>query len=488
MSRCTIRLCPEFPGPVINPNIYGHMAEHAGRCIYEGVWVGPRSKIPNEHGLRLDVLAALKQLRAPVIKWPGGCFAGTYHWRDGAGPRNERPQTANIWWRQAEPNAFGTDEFLQLCELSGSAPFICLNTGTGSLREGLEWLEYCNHGGDTAITRVRGGGPAGVKRWCVGHEPWGCGGRYSAQDYAGEYARYASFFKAAAPDLELYACGCGKDDLPDWNRAFCQSMPHPDLIDGITIHKSFSRGGGAEFSEADYHALCGDLIALERDIERTEHILDYYYPGKVVGIAVDEWGVRHPEATADGGLEQANTLRDAVFAGAVLNLFNRHAGRVTMANLAQAINVLHSIGITEGGRMVLTPTYYVYDMMRYHMGARAVMAEADCDSYAAVPAGMDREQQVPHLSASASVAGSKVLLTVANQTINQDVEARVAVSGAKIGNVVGRLLNSAEARDGNTFEKPKTVFPKRLKPEPANGELVCVFPAHSFTSLNLSLG
>jgi len=487
MSRCTIRLCPEFPGPVINPNIYGHSVEHAGRCVYEGIWVGPRSKIPNERGLRLDVLAALKQLRAPVLKWPGGCFAGTYHWRDGVGPQNERPQTANIWWRQAEPNAFGTDEFLQLCELAGSAPFICLNMGTGSVRESLEWLEYCNHGGDTAITRLRGRGPAGVKRWSMGQEPWGCGGHQSAEDYAREYARHATFFRKADPETELYACGCGVGERPEWNHDFCQAMPHTGLIDGLTIHRFFSRGAGAEFNDDDYHALFGDLIALERDIEQAEHILAYFYPDKPVGVAVDEWGVRHPEANVDNGLEQANTLRDAVFAGAALNLFNRHAGRVAMANLAQAINVLHSIGITEGGRMVLTPTYYVYDMMRYHMGARSVMADMDCDTYAAVPTGMDREHGVSHLSASASIAGSKVLLTVANQTIGRDVEATIQVSGGKIGSVIGRLLTSADARDANSFEKPKTVFPKRIKPEPADGELVCVFPAHSFTSLNLSL-
>lgn len=471
MSECAIQLCPRFPGPVINPNIYGHHAGHAGRSIYEGIWVGPRSKMPNEHGIRLDVLAALKQLRAPVIRWPGGCFANTYHWRDGAGPADQRPQTANVWSRQAEPNAFGTGEFLQLCEAAGSEPYICLNAGDGTVQEALQWLEYCNHGGDTSITRLRNGPPRGVKYWCVGSEPWGGGGAYSAEAYAQTFARHAALLKAADPDIQLHACGRGADS--EWNREFCQAMPHPGLIDALTISRSFTRGPGDRFSDADYAALFADLAALERDIELTEHALAGYYPDKFVGIAVDAWGLRHPEASVDNGFEQANPLRDAVFAGAALNLLNRRAGRVVMANLAQAINVLHCVGVTEGARMVLTPTYYVYDMMRYHMGARSVITETDCGA---------------HLSASASIAGSKILLTVANQTINHDVEARIAVSGEMINAAVGRLLNSHDARDGNSFERPKTVFPKRIKPEPVKGELVCMFPAHSFTSLNLSLG
>lgn len=487
MSPCNIRLCTDMPGPVISPNIYGHFAEHAGRCIYEGIWVGTRSKIPNENGLRLDVLAALKQLRAPVIRWPGGCFAATYRWRDGIGPPDQRPQTPNIWSQQAEPNSFGTGEFLQFCSAAGSSPYICLNVGSGSVHEAMQWLEFCNHGGDTTLTRIRSGPPNAVKYWGVGNEPWGCGGHFSPDDYAREYKRYATYLRAADPAIELLACGCSPALSSSWNHDFCQAMPHPGLIDHLTIQRSFTRGHGQRFTDSEYHALFADLIALERDIDLAENVLAYCYPDKRVGIAVDEWGLRHTEATVENGLEQTSTLRDAVFAGAALNLFNRHAARVTMANLAQAINVLQSIGITEGGRMVLTPTYYVYDMMRYHMGSRGVMTNLDCDSYTAHPVGLPTAHQVPHLSASASISGAKLLLTVANQTVEQDVEARIDITGAKIAAAVGRVLNSTSPRDCNTFETPKTVFPKRIKPDPIKGELVCVFPAHSFTSLNLSL-
>ncbi len=514
MSLCTIRLCTDVPGAVIDANIYGHLMSNGGRCIYEGVWVGPRSKIPNQNGLRLDVLASLKQLRTPLIRWPGGCSSSTYHWRDGAGPVDQRPHTANIWSQQAEPNTFGTHEFLQLCAAADSAPCLCLNIGSGTVREALEWVEYCNHGGDTSVTRLRSGGPHGVKYWGVGYQPWGCGGAYTAGEYAREYRRYASLLKAADPGIQLL--GCGGD--ADWNLEFCERVRAPmgqaELIDYLTVPHSFTRGRGQAFDDDEYHALFGDLAAFERELDLVEQTLEARFPEKPVGIAVDEWGVRHPEACVENGMEQANTLRDAVFAGAALNLFNRRAGRVTMANLAQAINVLQSIGITEGGRMVLTPTYYVYDMMRDHMGAQAVRTQVCCDCYepktgrrskkgdappfssSGSPRKIDRDEtktgERPHLlvgylSASASISGGKILLTVANQTADKDVEARIEVGGAKIGAAAGRVLTSNHPRDCNTFEMPKTVFPKRVKFDPVKGELTCVFARHSFTSLNLTL-
>jgi alpha-N-arabinofuranosidase len=497
MSTSRIRIWTDLPIAVIHPNIYGHFAEHVGRCIYEGIWVGSRSGIPDEGGIRIDVLAALKQVRTPVVRWPGGCFADTYHWRDGIGPRKHRPQTVNMWWRQAEPNEFGTDEFMQLCRLLGCEPYICVNVGAGSPQEAVDWLEYCNHAGDSTLSRARASHgdakPYGVKYWGIGNENWGCGGRLTAADYAKEFVRFGSFMKAADPGVQLIACGCSPMDyqnpgLAGWNHDFCQSMPHGDLMDHLSIHRYFSRGRGSDFSDSEYHALFSDLISLERDIEQADQLLGYFYPDKSVGLAVDEWGAWHPSATVENGLEQENTLRDAVFAGAALNLFNRHAQRVTMTNIAQTINVLQSLAFTDGPRMFLTPTYHVYDMMRYHMGARVLTQEIDCPEFEGHPMGLRRKFSVPALSVSASVAGSKVLVTVANQTINQDIETCIELRGAKAAGVVGRVLNSASARDKNTFEAPKTIFPKRLKLEPAGGEIVHTFPAHSLTSLNISLG
>ena len=496
MSGARIRIWTDRPQATINPNIYGHFAEHLGRCIYEGIWEGRHRDVANEDGFRIDVLAALKQVRTPILRWPGGCFADMYHWRDGIGPRKQRPQTVNVWWRQSEPNAFGTDEFMKFCASVGCEPYICVNVGTGTPREAVEWLEYCNHGGDSALSRARASHaaskPHGVKYWGVGNENWGCGGRFAAVDYAKEFVRYASFMKAADPQVQLIACGCSPMDyqnpaLVEWNHDFCRAMPHADLIDQLSIHRYFSRGHGAEFSDSEYHALFADLISMERDLQQADRLLGYFYPDKFVGIAVDEWGVWHPSATVESGLEQENTLRDAVFAGATLNLFNRYAHRVTMSNIAQTINVLQSLAVTDGARMVLTPTYHVYDMMRYHMGARLLTEEVECPEFEGHPVGLRKKFAVPGLSVSASISGSKVLVTVANQTIDQDIEARLDLRGAKPGSVVGRVLNSANARDRNTFGGPKTIFPKRLKLEPSGGEIVHVFPKHSFTSLNISL-
>lgn len=496
MSDAAIRIWPALAKSKINPNIYGHFAEHVGRCIYEGIWVGPRSRIPNEGGMRLDVLAGLKQLRAPVLRWPGGCFADDYHWRAGIGPVSKRPKTANMWWQQDEPNEFGTDEFMRLCETLGCQPYLCCNVGTGSPREARDWVEYCNHGGESHLSRLRArhGSPEpyGVRYWGVGNETWGCGGRFRAEDYAREYARFANYMRTMDPDIELIACGTSFEDHRDpervgWNHDFCQEMRHPDLLGHLSMHRYFRRGKGAEFSGGEFQALFGDVLALERDLELAEAVLAYFYPEKMVGIIFDEWGVWHPEATAENGLEQPHTLRDALLAAAVLNLFNRWAHRVTMANIAQTINVLQCMAMTDGARMFLTPTYHVFDLMRGHMGATLLTQEVECPTFEARPIGLHEQRAVPALSVSASRTGKRILLSVVNQSLEEDIEATVQVREAAIGNVTGRLLSSDGPGDRNTFESPKRVTPKRLKIENPEGDLVHTFPAHSLTVLGITL-
>jgi len=495
MSDAVIHLWPGLPKARIHPNIYGHFAEHRGRCIYEGVWVGPHGLAPHADGVRLDVIAALKQLRAPVVRWPGGCFADDYHWRQGIGPVEKRPTTANLWWRQTEPNAFGTDEFLRFCRAVGAEPYICCNVGSGSPREAREWLEYCNFGGDSSLTRLReatAGAPYGVRYWGVGNESWGCGGRFRGADYAKEYAHFATYLRALDPSIELIASGTHYGDYKDpilntWNKDFCEEMHHADLIDHLSIHRYFSRGGGVSFTDAEYHAVFADLITLERDLELTEAVLRYFYPDKHVGIAVDEWGMWHPEATVENGLEQAGTLRDAVFAGAVLNLFNRWARRVTMANLAQTVNVLHCLAATDGPNFYLTPTYHVFDMMRRHMGANLVTQEIETPAYEGHPLGLGKKLDVPALSVSASISGKRLHLTVANQTAQQDLEASVIIHEARLAAAVGRLLHAESPRAVNTFEDPKRVASRRIKVDHAKNEVVFAFPRHSFTAFSLTL-
>lgn len=496
MSEASISIWPELKKAVISPMIYGHFAEHLGRCIYEGIWVGESSRVPNEKGIRLDVLAALKHLRAPVLRWPGGCFADDYHWRAGVGPLARRPKTVNLWWRQGEPNSFGTGEFMSFCRALGCEPYICCNVGTGSPREARDWLEYCNFGGESALARLRAENgapePYGVKYWGVGNESWGCGGRFSATDYAREYARYANYLKAMDPGIELIACGASSVDgrnprMSDWNHDFCAAMPHPDLIDHLSIHRYFKRGRGKDFSDHEHHALFADLRTMERDLEQTDAVLRYFFPDKNIGIVIDEWGIWHPEAVVDNGLEQPNTLRDAVFAGAALNLFNRWAHRVTMANLAQTINVLQCLAMTDGARMYLTPNYHVFDMMRGHAGAHLLTQELDTPCLEAHPVGGHEKQAIPALDCSASRAGKKVLATIANQTANRDVETRIVLREVRIQTVSAKMLHSSKANDENSFKEPKRVAPKRLKVDHDTESIAINIPAHSFVALSITI-
>jgi alpha-N-arabinofuranosidase len=497
MSSATLRLWPELAGPRISPNIYGHFAEHLGRCIYEGIWTGAKSRIPNEHGLRVDVIAALQHLRAPVLRWPGGCFADDYHWRDGIGPAKDRPTTVNLWWQQAEPNDFGTDEFMRFCQAAGTAPYLCTNIGSGTPREARNWLEYCNFSGDSTLTRLRAKhgreAPYEVKYWGIGNESWGCGGRFTAEDYATEYIRTASYMRAMDRGIHLIACGSGFGDgsIPafvSWNQKFCEKMYHPDLIEHLSIHRYFTRGHALTFTDTEYRELFADLVMLERDIESTDAVLRYYYPDKHVGIAVDEWGCWHPEATTENGLEQPQPLRDAVHAGAVLNLFNRWAQRVDMANLAQTINVLQCLAMTKGRDMILTPTYFVFDMMSPHMGGSLVTQELETDTFCGHPMGLKRQCEIPYLSASASRSGNKLHITIANQTPDQDIELRIDLRGIAAALASGKLLHADSANAANTFETPKAVVSKRLKIEAAGTEIVQHIPRHSFTAIHVTLG
>ena len=496
MGDACIRLWPSLPLAKIRPEIYGHFAEHLGRCIYEGIWVGPEARIPNQRGLRLDVLAALKHLRAPVLRWPGGCFADDYHWRDGVGPVEKRPQRVNLWWREIEPNSFGTDEFLLLCSELGCAPYLCCNVGSGTPQEARDWLEYCTFGGDSMLAALRAKHghpePYDIKYWGVGNENWGCGGGFHAREYAAEYRRFACYLRALCPDMELVACGAGFGDYSNdvqntWNHELCDAVPEPHGIDHLALHRYFARGTATGFSDAEHRALLADVCSLERDLELTEAVLRYFYPDRHVGIAIDEWGVWHPCATQDNGLEQPNTLRDALLAGAVLNCLNRWAHRVTMANIAQTINVLQCLAKTDGARMYLTPTYHVFDMMRPHMGARLLTQEVDGPTYEAHPVGLRNKRSVPLLSVSASAHGRKLLLTVVNASVDEDVPTRIDVREARIGAVSGRVLDGPDVRAENTFDAPKTVVAKRVQIGVENGELAHTFPAHSCTALSITL-
>ncbi len=494
--EAVIRCWPALSQCIISPEIYGHFAEHLGRGIYEGIWVGNSRNIPNQKGIRFDVLAALKQLRVPVVRWPGGCFADDYHWRDGIGPEASRRQTVNLWWKQVEPNAFGTDEFLHLCEELNASPYICANVGSGAPREARDWVEYCNFPGDSTLAELRGKNgrkhPHNVKRWGVGNENWGCGGNFTGRDYAKEYIRFATYMRAMSPEIELFACGASFGDYRNpvqnaWNREVCDELRRVDLLNHITLHRYFSRGQAEGFSDAEYYALFADALSLERDLELTDAVLRECFPDKDIGIAVDEWGVWHPEAVTENGLEQPNTLRDALMAATVLHVFNRWAQRVTMANLAQTVNVLQCLAVTNGGKMFLTPTYHVFDMMRPHSGARLLTLQTESPVFEARPVGFDRKQQVPFLDATASMSGKKVHLTVVNRSLTESVETHIEMREGNIATVSGKVLHSEDPRSVNSFKTPSHVTSRRIRPGLSDKEPVHIFPPNSFTALTFTL-
>ncbi len=365
----------------VNRNIFGHFAEHLGRCVYEGIWVGEDSAIPNVRGIRADVVQALRRLDPPVLRWPGGCFADDYHWRDGIGPRDTRPRRFNIHWGNApEHNHFGTHEFIDLCREIGAEPYICLNLGSGSPREAREWVEYCNGVGDSTLVeeRRKNGSPEpfNVRYWGVGNELWGCGGHLQPAAYAAEVKRYLTFLN----HFGIFKIACGPrgtnpfDLRRDWTLDFFREyakVQHPSQrpVDGFALHfytRSPEAGGDLGFSPAEYYWSVQDTVRMEGLIREVRAGMDAYDPGRGIALVIDEWGTWHPQARGDTGLEQQNTMRDALVAALNLDIFVRNADVVAMANIAQTVNVLQAMILTKGERMIVTPSYHVFEMYRHH--------------------------------------------------------------------------------------------------------------------------
>jgi len=443
----TVRVRTDDPVGRIAPETYGHFAEHLGRCIYGGLWVGEDDRVPTDDGVREDTLSLLADLDPPVLRWPGGCFADDYHWRDGVGPRAERPRRRSLWWAQGrddeweEPNQFGTEEFLRVCRHVGAEPYLAGNVGSGSPGELVDWAEYCNGDGDTDLVRMRRETgreePHDVRWWGVGNENWGCGGRYDPEGYALAYRRYANYLRAfervlGERRLELVACG---DNDPDWNRRFLETLGESgaiadiggfELLDHLSVHRYYEAGEATDFTEAEYFRLFARAAAVGRDVDRAAAVLESFVPAGTVGVIVDEWGVWHPQATPENGLEQPGTVRDALSAAGVLDDLNARADVVTMANLAQTVNVLQCVVRTDETDAWPTPTYRVFDLYRPHMGAEALRTDAGTDERSV---SVDGERVgVPLVSASASANGDGIFLTLSNRGLDSR-EVRIDVDG-----------------------------------------------------------
>jgi len=486
----------------INPNIYGHFAEHLGRCIYPGIWVGERSKIPNVQGLRKDVVEALHRIGPPVIRWPGGCFADAYHWKDGIGPADSRSRRPNIWWGGEDSNEFGTDEFLRFCKSVGAESYICMNMGSGSPEEAVSWLEYCNYAGNSSYAKQRAENghpePYGVKFWGVGNENWGCGGFFDPVSYAWEYRRFAAYLKRIEPSIQLIACG---HTSRDWNLKFMETLrDHLFLIDHLSIHYYFRNqiGGDIEFTDEEYLNLLFDAQNLEYQIQQVTSIVDFFSEKKKnIGIIVDEWGTWYPQATVETGLYQQNTLRDAILAAVVLNLFNNYSNKVVMANLAQTVNVLQSLCLTKGEKTILTPTYHVYDLYRPHMGGEALKVEVKSPIIREPPpvptsprSPTRKLKPLTTLDASSSLRnnGKSLIITLVNQSLDEDIETDIRLIGDKeVEKGELSVLDAQDVRDHNDFDAPNRVTPAE-KPVRVNGKtLSYVAPRHSINRLILAL-
>jgi len=486
MSRLVVQA--DSARAVIDPAVYGHFAEHLGRCIYEGLWVGLDSPIPNTQGIRNDVLEALKALKVPLLRWPGGCFADEYHWKDGIGPQPQRKRMVNTHWGGVvEDNSFGTHEFLMLCELLNCEPYINGNVGSGTVQEMSEWVEYMTFDGDSPMARLRAENgrekPWKVKYFGVGNESWGCGGNMRPELYADVYRRYQTFVRNYG-DNKIFriACGANVDDYK-WTEVLMRESAR--FFDGLSLHHYAwgpgpqweNKGSATGFPKAEWFNTLRNALRMDELITRHSAIMDQYDPTKRVGMIVDEWGTWYKveKGTNPGFLYQQNTIRDALVAGATLNIFHKHADRVRMANLAQMVNVLQSVILTDKERMLLTPTYHVLRMFQVHQGATTLDLALETGDCAGDP-------ELPKLSASASRdAAGTVHISLCNLDPDEPATLTLDVRGwGNKLNVDGELLTAPEMDSHNTFDRPEAVKPQVLSGVKLQGSLLEVrLPARS---------
>jgi alpha-L-arabinofuranosidase len=481
------------PGATIDRHLYGQFAEHLGRGIEEGVWVGEQSPIPNQRGFRNDVIAALRELHVPVVRWPGGCFADEYHWRDGIGPRAARPVTLNTnWGGVPETNAFGTHEFLDFVELIGAEAYVNGNLGTGSPREMAEWLQYMTSDKPTALTaeRARNGHPKPWKiaYFAVGNEAWGCGGNMTPEYYVDLYRQYANFLKAPKGARPVIIASGGNDNDTSWTTALISKVSSG--LNAISFHyytipgdRWQAKGPTTGFAEDQWISTLLHTLKMDDYISQNSAVMDQYDPAKKVAFAVDEWGTWYDsEAGREPGLlYQQNTLRDAVAAALNFNVFHHHADRVRLANIAQMVNVLQAMILTKGPQMLLTPTYHVFKMFAPFQDATYLPLDLHTPRYSLGSAS------VPAISGSAARLGSgAIAVALVNLDPNKAIPVSITLSGATAKHVTGTILTAAAMDARNTFENPDAVHPATFSGASVKGAtLALTLPAKSIVVLDL---
>lgn len=491
--RAELTVRADQPKGTINRNIYGNFAEHLGRDIYDGIWVGEGSSIPNTRGIRNDIIAALKNMNLPLLRWPGGCFADEYHWRDGVGPRDKRPRRINTWWGNVvETNAFGTHEFMDLCELIGADAYVAGNVASGTPQEMMDWVEYMTSDSDSTLANLRRQNgrekPWKVPYFGVGNENWGCGGNMRPEYYADVYRRFATFVKNYSGNRIQKIASGHSDANYGWTEVLMSQATRQ--MDGLSLHHYTlptgnwgKKGSATQFGEDEWHSTLVRTLRIDEYIQKHSAIMDKYDPQKRVGLMVDEWGTWFdPEpGTNLGALYQQSTIRDALVAGINLNIFHKHADRVQMANIAQTVNVLQAVILTEKEKMLLTPTYHVFEMYKAHQGATLIPVELTAPEYKLGPAS------VPSLHASASRdKDGKLHVSIVNLDPNRAAEVSMKIVGASGKSVTGRVLTAPAMNTVNTFDKPDAVKPVALTGIKLQGDVITLsLPSKSVVVLEV---
>src|SRR5574344_1287308 len=465
----TVTLHGDQPGEVIPKEIYGQFAEHLGTCIYGGLWVGKESKIPNQEGYRTDVLNALKALKVPVLRWPGGCFADEYHWMDGIGPKANRPKMVNNnWGGTVEDNSFGTHEFFNLCELLGCEPYLSGNVGSGTVEELAKWVEYITSDGDSPMANLRRKNGR-EKSWNlkyigVGNESWGCGGTMRPEYYADLFRRYSTYCRNY-DGHNLFKIASGASDYDyNWTKVLMDRAS--GNMAGLSLHYytvpgwSGSKGSATQFDKDQYYWTIGKCREIEDVLKKHIAIMDEKDPRGHVALLLDEWGTWWDEepGTVKGHLFQQNSMRDAIVASTSLDIFHKYTKRLKMANIAQIVNVLQSMILTKDDKMVLTPTYYVFKQYGVHQDATYLPVDIECEEMDMKGANRHFEAKLPLVSATASKdKQGKVHISLTNVSVDKAQTVKVQMNGINAKKATGVILTTPRINDLNTFENPDKV-------------------------------